>query len=75
MKKALTNIKNTALDLWRDDSGAQMVEKILIIAAISIPLLAVLIFFIPQITGWIRERWEAIQGTSSDVQGPTDNPF
>lgn len=75
MKQVLTRIKQGALDLWRDDSGAQMVEKILIVAAISIPLLGMLLFFSDEIKEWGSERWDQIRGKADSDNNPLDNPF
>ena len=51
----LTLFKRTAWALHRDDRGADMVEYILIIAAIALPLLGVLIFFWSDIKDWVFE--------------------
>ncbi len=56
--------------LHRDDRGAEGLEKLLIIAAIVLPLLALLIFF----RDWISE-W--VQGESQDVRDDSavSDPF
>ena len=75
MKKTLANIKHNALELWRDDSGAQMVEKVLIVAAISLPILAVLLFFSREIRDWVAENWGTVSGNADTNNNPSDNPF
>lgn len=76
MKKILNNIKQNAMHLWRDDSGAQMVEKVLIIAAISLPILAVLLYFSSEIREWVAGNWASVRGeTASENNDPGDNPF
>ena len=75
MTTLLTNIKNNLLELWNDDQGAEGLEKVLIIAAIALPLLAVLLFFSGEIREWVSENWESVQGTSSDENAVGDNPF
>jgi len=76
MKTKWTNIKEAAIDLWRDDSGAQMVEKVLIVAAISLPLLAVLLFFSREIREWVQENWDTVRGGTAPANNdPTDDPF
>lgn len=75
MTKMLTNMKNAALELWNDDQGAEGLEKVLIIAAIALPLLAVLLFFSGEIREWVSENWNSVQGTSSDENAVGDNPF
>ncbi len=75
MTKMLTNMKEAVLELWNDDQGAEGLEKVLIIAAIALPLLAVLLFFSGEIREWVSDNWESVQGTSSDENDPGDNPF
>ncbi len=74
MTKILTNIKDSALELWRDDQGAEGLEKILIIAAIALPLLAVLLYFAGDIRTWVSENWSEVNDTSSD-ENPLSDPF
>ena len=50
----------------RDERGAEGLEKLLIIAAIVLPLLGVLIFFRDEIGTWI-------DGLSSDMRGDADS--
>lgn len=73
--KMLTNIKEAVLELWNDDQGAEGLEKVLIIAAIALPLLAVLLFFSGEIRDWVSDNWDSVQGTSTDENEVTDNPF
>lgn len=75
MTKMLTNMKEAALELWRDEEGAEGLEKVLIIAAIALPLLAVLLFFSGEIREWVSENWDSVQGTSSSENDAGDNPF
>ncbi|MEM9347077.1 MAG: hypothetical protein AAGB26_10720 [Planctomycetota bacterium] len=73
--KMLANIKETIVELWNDDQGAEGLEKVLIIAAIALPLLAVLLFFSGEIREWVSDNWDSVQGTSSDENEVGDNPF
>lgn len=75
MTKILTNMKQAAVELWNDEQGAEGLEKVLIIAAIALPLLAVLLFFSGQIREWVSNNWDSVQGTSSDENAVGDNPF
>ena len=75
MKQFATNLKETALELWNDDTGAQMVEKVLIIAAISLPILAVLLFFSGEIREWVGDNWRNITGNAGTNNDPNDSPF
>ncbi len=69
--KTLTHLKKTALRLYRDDRGAEGLEKLLIIAAVVLPLLAILIFFGDDIVTWLTDRWEDVKGESE----VPDTPF
>ncbi|MBX2853153.1 MAG: hypothetical protein KTR15_15570 [Phycisphaeraceae bacterium] len=72
MTKVLTNMKEAALELWNDDRGAEGLEKVLIIAAIALPLLAVLLFFSGAIKEWVTNEWGNVQDNQQDS---SDNPF
>lgn len=65
-------MKSTLIKLYRDERGAEGLEKLLIIAAIVLPLLAVLLFFGDEIVEWLTDRWNDLQGQSDDIG---DNPF
>lgn len=75
MKDCLKNLQETAIKLWNDDRGAEGLEKVLIIAAIALPLLAVLLFFSGEIREWVSDNWKSIEGTSGQENDPGDNPF
>ena len=53
---------NLLLRLHRDDRGSEGLEKLLIIAAISLPLLGLLIVFRKGIGDWANEMWTTITG-------------
>ena len=53
--------------LHRDENGADMVEYVLVIAAIALPILAVAVYFRNQI-------WEMVQRFWGDIQGNADVP-
>lgn len=44
--------------LHRDERGAEGLEKLLIVAAIVLPLLGVLIFFRDDLEEWVRGEWD-----------------
>lgn len=54
----------------RDEQGAEGLEKILIIAAIVLPLLGVLIFFRDEIQNWLTDEAGEIQDERSRGDGP-----
>ena len=60
------------LALHRDEQGAEGLEKLLIVAAIVLPLLGVLIFFMDEIVNWVTESWDTVRGNAAD---PDANPF
>jgi len=60
MKATLQAIKAAALRLHRDEQGAEGLEKLLIIAAIVLPLLGLLIVFRGTITEWVTNSWEDV---------------
>ncbi|MDY6913272.1 MAG: hypothetical protein SVT52_02285 [Planctomycetota bacterium] len=71
-------IKNFALRmsrrlkaLHRDEQGADMVEYILVIAAVALPLLLVVIWFWKDISKWVGEIYEDIRGGSEGTD-PAD---
>jgi Flp pilus assembly pilin Flp len=47
---------NRLRSLHNDEQGADMVEYILIIAAVALPLLAALLYFWQDIKAWLEER-------------------
>lgn len=64
-------LKDLALRLHRDERGAEGLEKLLIIGAIVIPLLAVLLLFREAISSWATEVWENVR---SDADTPSTGP-
>jgi len=65
----LRRIKNGLLALHRDEQGADMIEYILVVAAIALPLLAVVIWFYEDISKWADVLWDkakAGEGTDPD---------
>jgi Flp pilus assembly pilin Flp len=41
----------------RDERGAEGLEKILILAAVALPLLGLLIFFRDELGNWLKNIW------------------
>ena len=52
--------------LHHDERGAEGLEKLLIIAAIVIPLLGLLIFFRDELRDWVTGGWDDIQQDATD---------
>jgi len=70
--KTLGTLKRFATQLWKDERGAEGLEKLLIIAALVLPLLAVLIFFGDDIKEWLVDKWSTVQDDATVLEG---NPF
>ena len=73
MKSIRTTAKRLAAvtkRLHRDEQGAEGLEKLLIIAAIVLPMLGLLIFFRGAINDWVNNQWGEVSGD----QGPLPTP-
>ena len=54
--------------LHRDERGAEGLEKLLIVAAIVLPLLGLLIIFRNEIKNWVVEIWKQAKGDAESGQ-------
>ena len=54
------SLKSLLLRLHRDERGAEGLEKLLIIAALVLPLLGVLIIFRDRISEWVADVWSGV---------------
>ena len=70
----LKTIGRTLMKLHRDDQGADMVEYVLIIAAIALPLLAVVIIFWDNIKEWMYDETEKIFELTNEGTDPSGMP-
>ncbi len=64
--------------LHQDEQGAEGLEKLLIIAALVLPLLGILMWYRDDITNWIAGLWEqrkAEGDAGSDVGPGSGNTF
>ncbi len=59
--------------LHRDERGAEGLEKLLIIAAIVLPLLGLLILFRQRIGEWVNDQWTEVRGEGGEAI-PGDTP-
>jgi len=69
MDGMLKSIKKTLSALHSDEQGADMVEYILVVAAVGLPLLAVIIWFWQDIGKAVDEWWGEIRGSSGATGG------
>jgi Flp pilus assembly pilin Flp len=65
MLHTFANVRQALLRLHRSEQGAEGLEKLLIIAAIALPLLGVLLIFRQSITTWISDAWTSMLGKSN----------
>ncbi|MCE9592521.1 MAG: hypothetical protein K8S99_18595 [Planctomycetes bacterium] len=70
--KRLASLKSLLLRIHRSEQGAEGVEKLLIIGAIVLPLLAILILFRNVISGWVTDAWDSVRSDADTAPtGPT----
>ena len=65
----LRSVSKSLKALHRDEQGADMIEYILIIAAIALPLLGVIIWFWKDISAWVKDSYDEAktgEGTNPD---------
>lgn len=60
------NLKNRLLALHEDEGGADMVEYILIVAAIGLPLLGAIMWFWKDVKEWMTSLWENIKSNANN---------
>jgi Flp pilus assembly pilin Flp len=61
MKATFNFISDRMYALLKEDRGAEGLEKLLIVAAIVLPLLGVLLYFKSQIGSWVEGSWKDIK--------------
>jgi Flp pilus assembly pilin Flp len=64
-------MKSILKKLYSDEQGADMVEYVLIVAAVALPLLGIIIWFWKDISMWLGEAWTTIRGGSGDMDPTT----
>lgn len=62
----IDHAKRVARRLHEDEGGAEALEKLLIIAAIVLPLLALLIVFRGSISEWVKGGWNSVKGDAQN---------
>lgn len=63
----MKNAWNMVKRLHADDRGAEGLEKLLIIAAVVLPLLGLLIVFRQEIGQWASDMWNQIRGNANQA--------
>ena len=56
--------------LHKDEQGADLIEYVLIIAAIALPVLLLIIFFADDLKEWMVEEYEEVKGNSPSNSNP-----
>jgi len=60
-------VANRLKRLHKDEGGAEMLEYVLVVAAIALPLLAVVIWYWKDLSKWVLELWnKAKSGEGTD---------
>ena len=75
MKGLMRRVKSRLAALHRDEQGADMIEYILVVAAIALPLLAVVIWFWKDISKWAGDLWEEAKANPPDDTSATLGEF
>ncbi len=69
LRNLLKKTSRSLKALHSDEQGADMIEYILIVAAIALPLLGVIIWFWQDISAWVKESYDEAktgEGTNPD---------
>ena len=65
--KTLSRVRAGLRALHKDEQGADMLEYILILAAIVVPILGLVLWFRNEIYTWAVEKWREITGKAEDL--------
>ncbi|MHC4993542.1 MAG: Flp family type IVb pilin [Planctomycetota bacterium] len=66
----MDRFKTSLTRLWRDERGAEGLEKLLIIAAIVLPLLGVLFLFRDWLVDWLGDEANEVRMESENTVDP-----
>jgi Flp pilus assembly pilin Flp len=66
MKMLLKKLHVQVLRLLHDERGAEGLEKLLILAAVVLPLLVVLVVFRNKIKEWVWNSWNGAQNDAAN---------
>jgi len=65
---AIRTLSRTVRALHRDEQGADMVEYVLLVAAVALPLLGIFLIFREQLWSMFSGFWERIMGRADIEQ-------
>lgn len=73
IRPLIQKTRRVLMTLHRDERGAEGLEKLLIVAAIVLPLLGLLILFRQSLGDWVVGEWDDVRSDADgDLPGPTD---
>lgn len=61
LKEKMSWIPRKLVRLHRDESGAEMLEYILIVAVVALPMVGILLWFRDEITDWVKDIWVEVR--------------
>lgn len=67
MRTIMKNVADGLSRIWRDEQGAEGLEKLLILSLLVLPLLVTLIFFGKDIKEWVIGKWEDVKDETDDL--------
>ncbi len=70
MKSRFQSICKQLKRLHASEQGAEGLEKLLIVAAVVLPLLGLLVVFRDRISEWMRDTWGDVRTDAGDYQTP-----
>lgn len=73
-RSIVSRTKAGLLKLHRDEQGAEGIEKLLILAAIALPLLGLLLYFRNDLWTWVEGIWDGVKGAGTTAGGSTAAP-
>ena len=68
MRRAIRQCAGFGRRLMQDQRGAEGLEKLLIVAAIVLPLLGLLIYYRNEIGEWVSEMWGDVRDDAEDFE-------
>lgn len=68
MRAMTQRIGRSIRHFWQNEQGAEGLEKLLILALIVLPLLAVLIFFAEDIKEWMTGKWDDVKDEADTLE-------
>ncbi len=66
----MKRVRRVLSELHHCERGAEGLEKLLLLAALILPLLGILIFYGADIRDWLVDLWDRMRGDSEDLARP-----